>query len=181
MQSKENKAAEKTHIISALVTNESGILTRISGLFARRCFNIDSLAVCATEDPSLSRMTVTVRGDESVLRQIVLQLGKLPACVMTGELDASRAVMRELLLVKVKAGAAERADIETACRTYEAKIVDLSPDSVVIELTGKPTKLDGFIELMKQYEIIELSRTGLTALERGSVKLNSESNKTETL
>ena len=108
-------------------------------------------------------------------------LGKLPACVMTGELDASRAVLRELLLVKVAAGAAERADIETACRTYEAKIVDLSPDSVVIELTGKPAKLDGFIELMKQYEIIELSRTGLTAIERGSVKLNSESNKTETL
>ena len=105
---------EKTHIISALVTNESGILARISGLFARRCYNIDSLAVCATEDPALSRMTVTVRGDESVLRQIVLQLGKLPACVMTGELDASRAVLRELLLVKVAAGAAERADIETA-------------------------------------------------------------------
>lgn len=172
---------EKRHIISALVTNESGVLTRVSGLFARRCFNIDSLAVCATEDPELSRMTIAVRGDDNVLKQIVLQLGKLPDCKMTGELDEAQAVMRELLLIKVKATAAERADIETVCRTYEAKIVDLSPASIVMELTGKPAKIDGFIEVLRAYEILELSRTGLTALARGSVILNHESNKTETV
>ncbi len=172
---------EKKHIVTALVTNESGVLTRISGLFARRCFNIDSLVVCATEDPGFSRMTITVRGDESTLSQIILQLGKLPDCRCAVELKESRAVLRELLLVKVKAGAGERTDIETICHTYEAKIVDMSPQSVVIELTGKPTKLDGFIEMLSRYEILELSRTGLTALERGDGKLNSESNLTEIL
>lgn len=170
---------EKTHIVSALVTNASGVLTRVSGLFARRCFNIDSLAVCATEDPGLSRMTISVRGDENVLKQIILQLGKLPDCRMTVELDANGAVMRELLLIKVRVTAQQRAEIETVCHTYEAKIVDLSPQSVVMELTGKPSKIDGFIEVLRGYEILELSRTGMTALERGSGKLNSDSNKTE--
>lgn len=174
-------AKEKTHIISALVTNASGVLTRISGLFARRCFNIDSLAVCATEDPSLSRMTIAVRGDDNVLKQIVLQLGKLPDCRMTVELDANGTVMRELLLIKLRVTARQRAEIETVCHTYEAKIVDLSPDSIVIELTGKPSKIDGFIEVLHDYEILELSRTGMTALARGSGKLNSDSNKTETV
>lgn len=170
---------EKSHIVSALVNNESGVLTRISGLFARRCFNIDSLAVCQTEDPAYSRMTINVRGDENTLKQIVLQLGKLPDCVMTGELDDRRAVMRELLLIKIRVAPKQRAELETVCHTYEAKIVDLSPESIVIELTGKPSKLDGFIDVLKAYPIIELSRTGMTALERGSGKLNSESNKTD--
>ncbi len=171
---------QRQHIISALVTNESGVLTRISGLFARRCYNIDSLAVCATEDDRYSRMTIVVRGDDSIVKQIVLQLGKLPDCKMTGELD-NNAVLRELLLVKVKASPGERAEIESVCRTYEAKIVDLSPLSIVMELTGKPSKLDGFIEVLRGYEILELSRTGLTALERGSGVLNSDVNKTETV
>lgn len=172
---------EKQHIISALVTNESGVLTRITGLFARRCFNIDSLAVCATEIPELSRMTIAVHGDENIIKQIVLQLGKLPDCRLTCEIDLDNAVMRELLLIKVKAPAATRTEIETVCRTYEAKIVDLSPDSIVLELTGKPNKIDGFIEVLRPYGILELSRTGLTALERGAKVLNSESNLTETV
>ena len=164
---------DKSHIISALVSNESGVLTRISGLFARRCYNIDSLAVCATEDEKLSRMTIVVRGDDNVVKQIVLQLGKLPDCKLTGELNANKSVLRELLLIKINATADKRAEIETVARTYEAKIVDLSPDSIVMELTGKPSKIDGFIEVLKAYGIIELSRTGLTALERGGGKLNS--------
>lgn len=163
---------EKSHIISALVSNESGVLTRISGLFARRCYNIDSLAVCATEDPKLSRMTIVVRGDDNVLKQIVLQLGKLPDCKITGELSEKSSVLRELLLIKIKATPEERAGIETVARTYEAKIVDLSPASIVMELTGKPSKIDGFIEVLTGYGILELSRTGLTALERGGGKLN---------
>ncbi len=171
----------KKHIISALVNNESGILTRISGLFARRCFNIESLSSCATEDPKYQRMTIVVSGDESVIKQIVLQLGKLPDCVMTGEIEPDKAVMRELLLVKVKATASMRPELETVCRTYEAKIVDLSPASVVIELTGKSSKLDGFIEVLMPYGVLEMSRTGLTAIERGDKVLNHESNKTETV
>ena len=158
--------AEKTHIISALVTNESGVLTRISGLFARRCFNIDSLVVCATEDPEISRMTISVRGDDNTLKQIILQLGKLPDCKQTLELDANGAVLRELLLVKLAANATERAQIQTVCTTYEAKIVDLSPESMILEPVGKPSKLDAFIEVLKPYKITELSRTGLTALNR---------------
>lgn len=173
--------AEQKHIISALVTNESGVLTRICGLFARRCYNISSLAVCATEDEKLSRMTMVVYGDDNIIKQIVLQLGKLPDCHMTGELHVDNAVQRELLLIKVKADGKTRAEIETVCRTYEAKIVDMSPDSVVIELTGKPGKIDGFIQVLDPYEILELSRTGLIAIERGSGKLNSESNRTETV
>ena len=169
------------HIISALVTNESGVLTRISGLFARRCYNIDSLTTCATEHPEYSRMTIVVRGDENDIKQIVLQLGKLPDCRMTGELSVNRAVLRELLLIKVQAYPEKRAEIETVCRTYEAKIVDLSPESMVAELTGKPSKIDGFVEVMKAYNILELSRTGLTAVERGGSVLNSEENKTETV
>lgn len=163
---------ERSHIISALVSNESGVLTRISGLFARRCFNIDSLAVCATEDPVYSRMTIVVRGDERTLGQIVLQLDKLPDCKRTRELSPSQAVQRELLLVKIRAAASVRAEIETLCRIYKAKIIDVSTDSIVIELTGKPSKLDGFVEVLGDYGIIELSRTGLTALERGGSKLN---------
>lgn len=169
------------HIISALVTNESGVLTRISGLFARRCYNIDSLSTCATEDPEYSRMTIVVRGDENDIKQIVLQLGKLPDCRMTGELITDNAVLRELLLVKVRANHDMFNQIETVCRTYDAKIVDLSPDAVVAELTGKPTKIDGFIDVMKKFGILELARTGLTALARGADVLNSEENKTETV
>ncbi len=172
---------EKQHIISALVSNESGVLTRLTGLFARRCFNIDSLAVCATEDPKLSRMTISLRGDKNIIKQIVLQLGKLPDCKMTGEIETDQAVMRELLLVKIKAPTGSRAELETVARTYEAKIVDLSPQSIVFELTGKPGKIDGFIEVLRPFGILELSRTGLTALNRGAAVLNDESNLTETV
>jgi len=142
------------------------VLTRISGLFARRCFNIDSLAVCATENPKLSRMTIAVHGDESALRQIILQLGKLPDCIVTHELDGNDAVLRELLIIKINVPSAARTQIETVCRTYDARIIDLSPDSAILELTGKPNKLNGFIDVLKEYGIIELSRTGLIALER---------------
>ena len=173
--------SEARHIISALVTNESGVLTRLSGLFARRCYNIDSLSACTTEDPSLSRLTLVVTGDDGVIAQLILQLSKLPDCKHIDELDADNAVKRELLLIKVKADPTQRAELETVCRTYDAKIVDLSPDSVVIELTGKPAKISGFIDVLKNYAILELARTGLTAIERGSGTLNDEENKTETV
>lgn len=166
-------ATEKKHIITAIVKNESGVLTRISGLFARRCFNIDSLVVCDTEEPSTSRITIVAHGDDVSLSQIVLQLDKLADCLRVSDLDPSEAVMRELMLIKVAADTSKHLEIESICRTYNAKIVDLSPLSAVIELTGKSTKVDGFIEVMRSYGIIELSRTGLVALERGEASIKN--------
>lgn len=160
-------STDKQHIITATVINESGVLTRISGLFARRCFNIDSLIVCNTENPEFSRMTIVVRGDDDELQQVTKQLAKLVDCVSITQIAATKAVLRELLLVRVEIEPSTRPEIDSVCRTYEAKIVDLSPHSVVIELTGKPTKIDGFIDVLKPYGIIELSRTGVTALKRG--------------
>lgn len=159
------------HIITALVRNHSGVLTRISGLFARRCFNIDSLAVCATEDPSLSRMTIVSDTDDAVAEQMVKQLDKLCDVIKVCELGSSR-VSRELLLVKIRLTAAQRPEIESTCNIYKAKLVDLSPESVIVELSGEPNKLDALVELLKPYGIIELARTGVTALERGEKAIN---------
>ena len=155
------------HIITALVKNHSGVLTRISGLFARRCFNIDSLVVCTTENPELSRMTIVSDTDDAVTEQLVKQLEKLCDVIKVCELGHSR-VSRELLLVKIKLTAAQRPEIESTCNIYKAKLVDLSPESVIIELSGEPDKLDALIALLEPYGIIELARTGVTALERGT-------------
>ena len=159
------------HIITALVRNHSGVLTRISGLFARRCFNIDSLAVCATENPELSRMTIVSDTDDGLAEQMVKQLDKLCDVIKVCELGDSR-VSRELLLVKINLMAAQRPEIESTCNIYKAKLVDLSPESVIVELSGEPNKLDALIELLKPYGIIELARTGVTALERGGKAIN---------
>ena len=155
------------HTITALVRNHSGVLTRISGLFARRCFNIDSLVVCATENPDISRMTIVSDTDDAVAEQMVKQLNKLYDVIKVCELCDNR-VSRELLLVKIRLTAAQRPEIESTCNIYKAKLVDLSPDSVIVELSGEPNKLDALIELLKPYGIIELARTGVTALERGA-------------
>lgn len=158
------------HTITALVRNHSGVLTRISGLFARRCFNIDSLVVCATENPDISRMTIVSDTDDAVAEQMVKQLNKLYDVIKVCELCDNR-VSRELLLVKIRLTAAQRPEIESTCNIYKAKLVDLSPDSVIVELSGEPNKLDALIELLKPYGIIELARTGVTALERGSAAI----------
>ncbi len=154
------------HIITALVKNHSGVLTRISGLFARRCFNIDSLVVCATEDPELSRMTIVSDTNDAVAEQMVKQLEKLVDVLKVRELEDG-SISRELLLVKIRLSAAQRPEIESTCNIYKAKLVDLSSDSVVVELSGEPNKLDALIDILQPYGIIELSRTGVTALERG--------------
>ena len=151
------------HIITALVKNHSGVLTRISGLFARRCFNIDSLVVCATEDPELSRMTIVSDTNDAVAEQMVKQLEKLVDVLKVRELEDG-SISRELLLVKIRLSAAQRPEIESTCNIYKAKLVDLSSDSV---LSGEPNKLDALIDILQPYGIIELSRTGVTALERG--------------
>ena len=159
------------HIITALVKNHSGVLTRISGLFARRCFNIDSLVVCATENPELSRMTIVSDTDDAVAEQMVKQLEKLVDVLKVRELEDG-SISRELLLVKIKLSAAQRPEIESTCNIYKAKLVDLSAESVVVELSGEPNKLDALIKILEPYGIIELSRTGVTALDRGRKSIN---------
>lgn len=159
------------HIITALVKNHSGVLTRISGLFARRCFNIDSLVVCATENPELSRMTIVSDTVDAVAEQMVKQLEKLVDVLKVRELEDG-SISRELLLVKIKLSAAQRPEIESTCNIYKAKLVDLSAESVVVELSGEPNKLDALIKILEPYGIIELSRTGVTALERGRKSIN---------
>lgn len=169
------------HTITCLVTNKSGVLTRISGLFARRCFNIDSLVVCNTEDTKYSRMTIVARGDEQTLSQVVKQLDKLVDVVKICDIDPSNAVLRELLMIKIKINAAQRSEIESTCNIFKAKTIDLSPESVVIELTGESSKLDAFIELVRPYGIIELTRTGLLALFRGKDSLSDMVDYNETI
>lgn len=155
------------YTISALVANKSGVLTRISGLFARRGYNIDSLSVCATEDPSLSRMTIVLNGDEYILEQVTRQLSKLIDVKKIIHLGDEDGLFRELLLVKVSAPPQVRTDIYQICQIFRAKISALNPDCMIIELTGESRKIDGFINMIKDYGILEMARTGATAIYRG--------------
>lgn len=154
-------------IISILVKNHSGVLARVSLLFCQRGFNIDSLTVSATNYPDISRITVTTTGNDASVKQVISQTEKLTESTAVFELDKSNTVMRELLLVKVEAAESERARIREISEIYKAKIVDLSPDSMILELTGKPEKIDGMISMLGNYNIIEMCRTGITALSRG--------------
>ena len=161
----------KKHLLTVLVQNKSGVLSRVSGLFARRGYNIESLVVCSTEDVNLSRMTIVAWADENVICQMTRQLNKLVDVVTLATLDEELCAVRELLMLKISASPTQRTEIDAACNIYKAEIIDLSPNSLIIELTGKSSKLDAFIALMSPYNIIELTRTGLNALHRGSQKL----------
>ena len=156
------------YILSTLVENRSGVLTRISGLFARRGYNIDSLSVCTTEDTAYSRMTIVVNGDERVLSLIKKQLEKLPDVYKVITLEDRESVLRELLLVKIRVTAAQRAEIVQTAAIYKAKTIDLSPETMILELTGEGAKIDGFLGVIAPYGILEMARTGLTALHRGA-------------
>ncbi len=155
------------HVLSVLVDNHTGVLTRITSLFGRRGFNIDSLTVSATNDPLISRITIVVQGDEQILQQIISQTYKLEETREIYALDPSRSLLRELLLVKVAADESNRSAIRDIASIYGAKIVDLSVSSMVLELTGEPNKIDGFLEVLQEYPLLEMCRTGITALERG--------------
>lgn len=159
---------ENQHIVTALVSNKAGVLNRVAGLFSKRGYNIESLSVAFTEDRNYSRMTIVVNGDDYVLEQITKQLDKLIDVKHVAELHPDKSVNRELLLVKIKVSSERRAEIESTVRLYKAKPIDLSPKSMVIELTGESNKIDGFLQVIREYEIIEMARTGLTALQRGS-------------
>ena len=157
-----------TRTLSVLVENQSGVLARISGLFARRGFNIDSLAVGETEDPSVSRMTVVVSVDEKPLEQMVKQLHKLINVLRIVELPHDDCVERELALIKVAVVAGRRAEVLEIAEIFRAKVVDVDPDALVLETTGSPEKVAALEELLRSYGIVEIARTGRVALGRGS-------------
>ena len=157
----------KTKIFSLLVDNTSGVLSRVSGMFSRRGYNIDSLSVGVTQDPKYSRMTVAVRGDDKILSQIKSQLNKLEDVVEVIELKDGESVVRELVLVKVKVDIKERQEIISMANVFRANIVDVSPDSLMIELTGNNGKIQAFINLLEGFHIEGLVRTGLIGLTRG--------------
>ena len=155
--------SNQRRVISLLVDNQSGVLARVSNLFCRRGFNIDSLTVSATNDPTVSRITVSVSGTEKELQQLILQTERLEVTRQVFVLNESTALERELLLLKVVANVTNRAELREIAGIYKAKIIDLSPDSMVFELTGRPEKI------MSDYQILEQCRTGVTALERGGM------------
>lgn len=158
----------KTRVFSMLVDNTSGVLSRVAGMFSRRGYNIDSLTVGETADPRFSRMTVVVSGDEPILEQIEKQLRKLEDVLDIKKLEEGESVCRELILVKIKTDAKDRQAIIAIADIFRAKIVDVATNSLVIELTGNQSKLEAFVKLIEGYEILELARTGITGLSRGS-------------
>ena len=157
----------KQRILSILVDNTSGVLSRVAGLFSRRGYNIDSLTVGVTADPMYSRMTVVASGDDLVLEQITRQLEKLVDVRDIKVLKPDESVNRELILVKVKADAQTRQNVICVADIFRAKIVDVGMESLIVELTGAQNKLDAFLNLLQGYEILELARTGITGLSRG--------------
>lgn len=154
-------------IIAILVSNHAGVLSRVTGMFTRRGFNIDSLTVGETESPEFSRITISLHGDKAICSQIVKQLEKMYD-VKKVQVLGEETVIRELLLIKVRNVPEERQDIMSVVDTFRAKIADYSPDALSIEIRGDSNKINAFIELVKPYGILEMCRTGLVALERGS-------------
>ena len=155
-------------VVSLLVANHFGVLTRVSALFARRGFNIDSLTVGVTDDPEYSRMTIVAQGDDYIKEQIVKQLQKLEDVRLVQLMIPNQTVQRELMIVKVKLAPGKLSELVEAANTYRANVIDLSPDSLLIEITGEPTKLNAFLEYFKPYGIVEMSRTGPSAMGRSN-------------
>lgn len=154
-------------VLSILIDNTPGALSRVVGLFSRRGYNIDSLTVGETENPLVSRMTVAVTGDGIILDQIEKQISKLENVIEVKELTGDASVCRELILVKVSASQEARPSINAIVEIFRAKIVDVASDTMMIELTGNQAKLNAFTKLLDGYEIKELVRTGITGLARG--------------
>jgi acetolactate synthase-1/3 small subunit len=155
------------HTLSVLVENKPGVLARIAGLFSRRGFNIDSLAVGPTEHPEVSRMTIVVNVEESPLEQVTKQLNKLIEVIKIVELDGSSSVNRELLLVKVRADADSRGQVLDVVQLFNAKVVDIAPDAVTIEITGNTDKLSDFLRVIEPFGVRELVQSGMVAIGRG--------------
>jgi len=156
------------HVLSVLVVNQTGVLSRVAGLFSRRGYSIDSLSVGVTQREDISRMTIVARGDDATLEQIKKQLDKLVDVIKVVFLPPESSVYRELVLVKVNADAENRSAISGIVDIFRGGIIDVAPDAVTVELTGDQSKIEAFVELMQPYGIQELVRTGLTALQRGN-------------
>ena len=161
--------SNQRRVISLLVDNQSGVLARVPSLLCRRGYNIDSGTVSATNKPTKSRISVSVSGTEKELQQLILQTERLEVTRQVIVLNESTALERELLLLKVAANVANRAELREIAGIYKAKIIDLSPDSMVLELTGRPEKVDAFLKILADYKILEQCRTGVTALKRGEM------------
>ncbi len=155
------------HVLSALVQNVPGVLAHVAGMLASRGYNIDSLAVGETEDPVLSRMTFVVVGDDSVLEQVRKQLEKIVTVVRVDDVSSQDYVERDLMLVKVNAANGDRTRIHELCGIFRGRIVDVSPDQVIVEISGQEKKIEAFIDLMRPFGIAELVRTGQIAMVRG--------------
>jgi acetolactate synthase-1/3 small subunit len=155
------------HVLSALVQNQPGVLAHISGMLASRAFNIDSLAVGETEDANLSRMTFVVHGDEPELEQVRKQLDKIITVVKVQDISSEDFVERDLMLIKVRVTQSQRGEVNALLDMFRARVVDISRDSMMLELSGRENKIEAFIDLMRPYGIIELARTGRIALVRG--------------
>jgi len=156
------------HVLSALVHNQPGVLAHVSGMLASRGFNIDSLAVGETEDANLSRMTFVVHGDDAELEQVRKQLDKIVTVVKVQDISSEDYVERDLMLLKVKANPAQRTEITLLAEMFRARVVDVSAEDMMIELSGKERKIEAYIDLMRPYGIVELARTGRIALVRGT-------------
>ncbi|MFC5338692.1 acetolactate synthase small subunit [Leucobacter denitrificans] len=156
------------HVLSLLVEDKPGLLTRVAGLFARRGFNIESLAVGPTEMPGLSRITVVVDQDENLLEQLTKQLNKLVNVIKVVELDSTSSVQREHMLIKVRADNQTRSHVLEAVSLFRARVVDVVPDALTIEVTGDTGKIDAFLKVLEPYGIKEIAQSGLIAVGRGS-------------
>ncbi len=157
----------RKEVISIFVDNQANVLTRVAGLFGRRGFNIDSLTVSATNNPEISRITIVFEGDEVGLAQILAHTEKLEVVRGIYPLDREESLFRELLLMKVKANEENRSAIREIVDIYRGRIVDLSKESMIIESTGAPEKIDGLMKMLEGYEILEVCRTGVTGILRG--------------
>ena len=158
---------DKRYTVAVLVRNQFGVLNRVTSMFRRRQFNICSLAVSETETDAFSRITIQSEGDEIKKEQLINQLYKLPDVCSVAELDPQETVSRELLLIKVRNNPEDRGDIRSASDAYKGEIVDYTKDAMVIQMVGEGRKIDNFIQLMQDFEIMEISRTGIIALQRG--------------
>jgi acetolactate synthase-1/3 small subunit len=167
------------HVLSALVQNQPGVLAHVSGMFASRGFNIDSLAVGETDDPHLSRITVVVVGDDRMLEQIRKQLEKIVTVVKVDDISRRDYVERDLMLLKVKATREQRGEIQALVEIFRGRVVDVGPEQMMIEVSGKESKLEAFIEAVRPYGIGELARTGRIALVRDSHVSRAEADEAE--
>ncbi|MFC5449662.1 acetolactate synthase small subunit [Paenibacillus aestuarii] len=158
------------HTVSVLVNNQPGVLQRVSGLFGRRGFNIESITVGESEELGLSRMVIVTTGDDNTLEQISKQLYKLIDVIKVIDLSSNPMVARELALIKVNAEPANRPEILGVVETFRAAVVDIGPNSIIVQVVGDSDKIDAMVELLRPYGIRELSRTGATAMIRGSVR-----------